>query len=40
VAEATGKPMQDMSYFAPRVPMKPVSIASILAVEEALSNEN
>lgn len=40
VAQATGKPMEDMSYFAPRVPMKPVSIASILAVEEALSNED
>ncbi len=40
VAQVTGKPMDDMSYFAPRVPMKPVSIASILAVEEALSNEN
>ena len=40
VAQATGKPMEDMSYFAPRVPIKPVSIASILAAEEALSDEH
>ncbi len=36
VAEATGKPLDDRSHFAPRVPIKPVSIASILAAQEAL----
>ena len=39
VAKATGKPLEDASYFAPRVPIKPVSIASILAAEEALKDE-
>ncbi len=36
VAEATGKPVEDFSNFAPRVPIKPVAIASILAAQEAL----
>lgn len=36
VAETTGKPIDDHSHFAPRVPIKPVSIAAILAAEEAL----
>jgi thioredoxin reductase len=36
VADATGKPLDDLSYFAPRVPIKPVSIAAILAAQEAL----
>ncbi|MGB3408347.1 MAG: FAD-dependent oxidoreductase, partial [Jannaschia sp.] len=36
VAEATGKPIEDLSTFAPRVPIKPVAIASILAAQEAL----
>lgn len=36
VAQATGDPLQDRSYFAPRVPIKPVAIAAILAAEEAL----
>ena len=36
VAEATGRPLDDRSHFAPRVPIKPVSIASILAAQEAL----
>ena len=37
VAEATHQPLDDRSHFAPRVPIKPVSIASILAAQEALS---
>lgn len=36
VAQATGKPLTDRSFFAPRVPIKPVSIAAILAAHEAL----
>jgi bacterioferritin-associated ferredoxin len=38
VAETTGKPMEDLSHFAPRVPIKPVSIAAIIASEEELDN--
>lgn len=38
VAEATGKPVEDLSNFAPRVPIKPVAIASILAAQEALDD--
>jgi NADPH-dependent 2,4-dienoyl-CoA reductase/sulfur reductase-like enzyme len=36
VADQTGKSLDDHSYFAPRVPIKPVSIAAILAAQEAL----
>lgn len=36
VAKETGKPIEDFSNFAPRVPIKPVAIASILAAQEAL----
>ncbi len=36
VAQATGKPLDDYSHFAPRIPIKPVSIAAILAAQEAL----
>lgn len=36
VAGATGAPVTDHSHFAPRVPIKPVSIAAILAAQEAL----
>ncbi len=36
VAAATGRPMEDVSLFAPRVPIKPVSIAAILAAQEAV----
>lgn len=39
VAETTGKPVEDLSFFAPRVPIKPVAISSILAAEEALYGE-
>ena len=36
VASAKGEALEDRSYFAPRVPIKPVSIAAILAAQEAL----
>ncbi|MEM9249713.1 MAG: (2Fe-2S)-binding protein, partial [Pseudomonadota bacterium] len=36
VAEATGQPIDDLSFFAPRVPIKPISIAAILAAQDAL----
>jgi thioredoxin reductase len=36
VAQATGKPIEDLSFFAPRVPIKPVAIGAILAAEQAL----
>ena len=39
VAEATGKPIEDFSFFAPRVPIKPVAISSILAAEQALESQ-
>jgi pyruvate/2-oxoglutarate dehydrogenase complex dihydrolipoamide dehydrogenase (E3) component len=35
MAAALGEPMGERSYFAPRVPIKPVEIAAILAAEEA-----
>lgn len=38
VARATGKPLDDFSHFAPRVPIKPVAISSILAAQEALDD--
>lgn len=38
VAGATGQPVTDHSHFAPRVPIKPVSIAAILAAQEALDD--
>jgi D-hydroxyproline dehydrogenase subunit alpha len=36
VAEVTGRPIEDLSFFAPRVPIKPVAISAILAAQEAL----
>lgn len=36
VSEATGKRVEDLSFFAPRVPVKPVAIGAILAAKEAL----
>jgi thioredoxin reductase len=36
VAAATGEALTDRSFFAPRVPIKPVSIAAILAAQDAL----
>jgi NADPH-dependent 2,4-dienoyl-CoA reductase/sulfur reductase-like enzyme len=38
VAEANGAPLTDRSLFAPRVPVKPVAIAAILAAQEALDD--
>ena len=35
VADQTGKPVEDLSFFAPRVPIKPVAISAIMAAEEA-----
>jgi thioredoxin reductase len=40
VAASTGGSLNDKSHFAPRVPIKPVSIASILAAQEALDDDN
>lgn len=40
VAEAIGREMTDHSYFAPRVPIKPVSISAILAAQEALDGQD
>ncbi len=36
IAAANGEAMNDRSFFAPRVPIKPVSIAAILAAQDAL----
>lgn len=36
VSDATGKAIEDLSFFAPRVPIKPVAISAILAAEEAI----
>ncbi len=36
VARRSGRPIEDFSFFAPRVPIKPVAISSILAAQEAL----
>lgn len=36
VATATGKSLTDHSYFAPRVPVKPVSIGALMATQEAM----
>jgi D-hydroxyproline dehydrogenase subunit alpha len=36
VAAGSGQTVSDYSHFAPRVPIKPVSIAAILAAQEAL----
>ncbi|MEM1236943.1 MAG: FAD-dependent oxidoreductase [Pseudomonadota bacterium] len=39
MADRSGTPIEDRSFFAPRVPLKPVSIASILAAQEALDGD-
>ncbi len=39
VAESTGRPVEDLSHFAPRVPIKPVGIGAILAAEGALDED-
>jgi len=38
VARASGETLTDHSHFAPRVPIKPVSITAIRAAEEALDD--
>ena len=38
VAEAAGKAIDDRSYFAPRVPIKPMGIAAMIAGEDALDD--
>ncbi|NKB52323.1 MAG: FAD-binding protein [Rhizobiaceae bacterium] len=38
VAQITGKPIEDLSHFAPRAPIKPIAISSILAAQEALDD--
>lgn len=40
VADATGKPIEDLSFFAPRVPIKPVAISAILAAQEVLDERD
>lgn len=40
VSDATGKPVEDLSFFAPRVPIKPVAISSILAAQGALDESD
>ena len=40
VAQFTDKPIEDFSYFAPRVPIKPIAISSILAAQEALDDSD
>ena len=39
ISEQSGMPLTDRSFFAPRVPIKPVSIAVILAAHEALDGK-
>lgn len=39
LAETRGSPITDLSHFAPRVPVKPVAIASIVDVQEALDGQ-
>ncbi|MDA8962077.1 2Fe-2S iron-sulfur cluster-binding protein [Congregibacter sp.] len=39
VAQSSGQTLSDYSYFAPRVPIKPVSIAALLATQEALDDQ-
>ena len=40
IAEHEGEPLNDRSFFAPRVPIKPVSIAAILAAQDALDEQS
>lgn len=36
MAARTGRPVEDLSFFAPRAPIKPVAIATVLAAEAAV----
>ena len=38
LAAHTGRPVEDLSFFAPRAPIKPVAIAAVLAAEAALDD--
>ncbi|MFW2543809.1 FAD-dependent oxidoreductase [Primorskyibacter sp. 2E107] len=40
MARRLGKPLEDLSYFAPRIPIKPVDIAAITAAETLLDQED
>ncbi len=40
LAETKGGEIGDMSYFAPRVPIKPVAISAIVAAQDALDAKN
>lgn len=40
VAERDNRPVEDRSFYAPRVPIKPVSIAAILAAQEMLDGND
>lgn len=40
IASETGAPLTDRSFFAPRVPIKPVALNAILAAEEALGESD
>ncbi|MCL4187700.1 MAG: FAD-dependent oxidoreductase [Rhodobacteraceae bacterium] len=37
VSEASGRPLDALSQFAPRVPVKPVTVGAILAAEQAMA---
>ncbi|SOH94884.1 Pyruvate/2-oxoglutarate dehydrogenase complex, dihydrolipoamide dehydrogenase (E3) component [Monaibacterium marinum] len=39
MARRQGRPLEDLSYFAPRIPIKPVEIAAITAAETLLDAE-
>ena len=39
IAERTGEALTDRSFFAPRVPVKPVTVNAILSAEEALRGD-
>lgn len=40
LAETTGRPVDDLSHFAPRIPVKPVAIAAIVAAQEAMNAQD
>ena len=40
MALAQGRPVDERAFFAPRVPIKPVSVASVLAAQEASASDD
>ncbi len=40
LAEARGGTIDDMSYFAPRVPIKPIALSALVAAQEALDERS